>query len=94
MCSSAPCLVSQLWLVLYDFDESLHASLYLYELEFAPSGVSLHRFYVEHDLQVRSNSEVCFRVSQMDVIQTRNIVHLVSGITLGEHQLLYEFPWR
>jgi len=49
MCSSAPCLVCVLGLVLYDLDKILHVNLYLYILEFAPSGVSTYSFYMENE---------------------------------------------
>ena len=41
----------ELGLVLYDFDGSLHANLYLPILEFVPSGVSVYSFYVENGPQ-------------------------------------------
>ena len=94
MCCGAPYLVSQLWMVLYDFDETLHARLYLYELEFVPIGVSLYRFYMEHDPQVRSNSKACFKVSETKHKNQTRLLRLSPGTILGAHKLLYEFPWR
>ena len=57
-------------MVLYDFNKNLHVLVDLCELEFVPSGVSLHRFYVEHVPRVRSNSEACFKVSETNVLES------------------------
>ena len=89
MCCGAPYLVFQLWMVLYDFNKNLYVLVDLHELEFVPSGVSLHRFYVEDGPQVRSNSEACFRV-----LESKCSVHAVSLDYTGyTHKLLYEFHW-
>ena len=51
MYCAAPEIVFVLGLVLYDFNGSLHASLYLYKLDFSPSCVSVYSFYVENGPQ-------------------------------------------
>ena len=49
---SAPCLVDELGILLSEVNQTLHASLYLHELKFAPSGVSIYRLCVEDDPRV------------------------------------------
>ena len=45
----APCLLDELGIPLSESNQTLHASFYYHEHEFVPSGVSVHRFYVEYD---------------------------------------------
>ena len=51
MCWNAPYFLIKLRISLVNRRETLHASLYSYELEFVPSGVSVTIFYAEDDLQ-------------------------------------------
>ena len=79
-------------MVLYDFDETLHARLYLYELELIQSGVSLHRFYVEHVPRVRSNSEACFKVLDITILESSYIVEVVFKNHPGYTQAALRVP--
>ena len=73
-------------MVLYDFNKNWYVLVDLYELEFVPSGVSLHRFYVGDGPQVRSNSQTCFNVLETNVIKSNCIVHAASLIHPGNTQ--------
>ena len=50
----ATCLLDVRRILLLVFNQTLHASIYLYKLTFVPSGVSVYRFYVEDDPRVIS----------------------------------------